>query len=118
MAASAKASISLAVSTSPAEQAMPMLARSVTCRRRFAAAGWQCQRRLQLIDDSLRRVHGIVRVADVVQQNREFVAIAAGHHVLRSDRLQQPPAGCDQHVVSMQMTESIVQTFEIVEIDE
>ena len=53
------------------------------------AVGGQFDRQLQLVDDPLCGVNGIFRLADVVEQYREFVAIAAGHHILGDARLPE-----------------------------
>ena len=71
-----------------------------------------------VLNDALGDVNCIVAAHQVVEQNREFIAIAAGHHILRPHRFQHAMCRDHQQPVPLQVAKLIVHTLETIQVDE
>ena len=71
-----------------------------------------------MLNDALGHADRIVRLCQVVKQDREFVAITSGHHVLRSHGLDHATSRNHQQLVPHLMSKSIVDLLEAIQIDE
>ena len=92
-------------------QAMPMLAEVKTSRPPMENGALE-----RLLDAERDRV-GLVRVADVVQQDRELVAAEPGERVALPQAGLEPARHGDEQFVAHQVAEVVVDDLEAVEVE-
>ena len=78
----------------------------------------QQERQAQLLLNPVDHAERIADVADVVDQDREFIATEPGDGVAVTDAGLQPPADADQELVAGHVAEAVVDDLEPVEVEE
>ena len=76
------------------------------------------QRLRERLEDPLGGVGGVLRAADVLEQDRELVAAEARGGVAGADARVQALGDLEQHLVAGGVAEAVVDRLEVVEVDE
>jgi hypothetical protein len=76
------------------------------------------QRGVQRLLHALGDARGVRGILEVVQQHREFVSAQTGQYVARTHAALQPPRDARDKPVAGEMTETVVDLLEPIEIEE
>ena len=92
--------------------------RDADARRRVELATRQRDRLVQHRDDALGELDRLGDVGDVFAHDHELVAAEARHRVGRADRTGEPTRDLDEQLVADDVTETVVDELEAVEVEE